>query len=207
VRTKPVHNSSHLIGYVINEYLENCTTISTNGYQWNKPELEFLVTVYRKKKYTPCSKKEAQQHILDKKVHGRNIKKGNEEFNTLCLLCASNDETQTHLLLSCNHLKMVYWRKDYFQSCKEIIASGNDVVPREYLSKLWEWLEQPEDELDDTIINSDNRRVGIMMGIPQKEDLDSSSVEGLVVKAGEQKSMQKLMTKLWGKSIEYAIVT
>jgi hypothetical protein len=46
-----------------------------------------------------------------------------------------------------------------------------------------------------------------MMGIPQKEDLARGGVEGLVVKEGDRKSMQKLMTKLWKKSIEYTILT
>jgi hypothetical protein len=82
---------------------------------------------------------------------------------------------------------MVYWRKEYFQPCKDIIASGNDAVPKEHLRKLWEWVVQQEDGLlDDTINNFDSRRVGLMIEIPQKEDLARGGVECLVVKAGEQ---------------------
>jgi hypothetical protein len=74
-------------------------------------------------------------------------------------------------------------------------------VPKEHISTLWEWVGQPEDGLDDTIINLENQRVGLMIGISQKKDLDRGGVKGLVAKVGEQKLMQKLMTKLWGKSI------
>jgi hypothetical protein len=65
------------------------------------------VQVWGEKKYMPCSKKEAQQHIFDKKAHGGNIKKGNKDFDVLCPLCAGNDKMQAHLL-RCDHPMMVY---------------------------------------------------------------------------------------------------
>jgi hypothetical protein len=42
--------------------------------------------------YTPGRKPSsyAQQHILDKKPHGKNLKKGDEAFESLCPLCAQN---------------------------------------------------------------------------------------------------------------------
>jgi hypothetical protein len=107
-----VHNSANLTEHVMSEYLAERTKISKSSYQWDKSEMGFLASVWGKKKYMPCSKKKAQQHILDKKSHGRNLKKGDEAFETLCPLCAQNDETQAHLLLRCEHPIMVYWRRD-----------------------------------------------------------------------------------------------
>jgi hypothetical protein len=49
----------------------------------------------------------------------------------------------------------------------------------------------------------DNRRVGLMMGIPQKEDLVRAQ-KNVMVKDAEQKSMHSTMIELWVTSIEYA---
>jgi hypothetical protein len=111
-----VHNSANLTEHVMSKYLAERTKISKSNYQWDKSEMELLASVWGKKKYMPCSKQEAQRHLLDKKPHGRNLKKGDEAFETLCLLCARNDETQAHLLLRCEHPIMIYWRRDYFKN-------------------------------------------------------------------------------------------
>jgi hypothetical protein len=83
----------------MSEYLAERTKISKSNYQWDKSKMGFLASVWGKKKCMPCSKQKAQQHILDKKPHGRNLKKCDEAFEILCPLCARNDETQVHLLL------------------------------------------------------------------------------------------------------------
>jgi hypothetical protein len=59
---------------------------------------------------------------------------------------------------------------------------------------------------DDLIVSMDNRRVGLMMGIPRKEDLARAHTN-IMVKDGEQKSMHSTMIELWETSIEYAIIT
>jgi hypothetical protein len=79
-------NTANMMDYVIREYLDNRAATSVSWYPWNRVEMGFLATVWGKRKYTPCSKKEAQQHIYDKKAHGRNIKKGDQSFD-LCARC------------------------------------------------------------------------------------------------------------------------
>jgi hypothetical protein len=59
---------------------------------------------------------------------------------------------------------------------------------------------------DDSIVSMDNRRVGLMMGIPHKEDLVRAQTN-IMVKDAEQKSMHYTMIELWVTSIEYAIIT
>jgi hypothetical protein len=122
------------------------------------------------------------------------------------ILC--NDETQAYLLLRCQHPIMQYWRKDYFRCCKEIIGKNPDAAPRAYLWELWDWVGQLLVLDDDPEINKDSRRVGLMMGIPIKEDLEEQG-KGTShrMNAGEQKSMHSTMIALWVKSLEYAIIT
>jgi hypothetical protein len=147
----------------------------------------FLASVWGKKKYMLCSKQEAQQHILDKKSHGRNLKNGDEAFETLFPLCARNDETQAHLLLRCKHPIMVYRRRDYFKKCSDVIGKGKDAGPRAFLGELWKWAGQQIKMGDDSIVSMDNRRVGLMMGIPHKEDLERAQTN-IMVNDAEQKS-------------------
>jgi hypothetical protein len=59
---------------------------------------------------------------------------------------------------------------------------------------------------DDLIVGMDNRRVGLMMGIPHKEDLARAQTN-IMVKDAEQKSMHFTMIELWVTSIKYAIIT
>jgi hypothetical protein len=168
----------------------------------------FLATVWGRRKHMPCSKKEAQQHIYDKKAHGRNISKGDKTFVPRCPLCSCNDETQAHLLLRCEHPIMKYWRKDYFRCCEEIIGNNPDKTPRDFLGDLWKWVGYPLVSEADPEINKDSRRVGLMMGIPIKTDLEEQGQgTNLRMNAGEQKSMHSTMIALWVKSIEFAIIT
>jgi hypothetical protein len=112
-----VHNSIHLQGHVMREYLEERTRISTSKYPWDKSEMGFLAYTWGKKKSMRYSKQETQQHIYDKKVHGRNIKKGDPKFDAICPLCLHNGETQAHSILRCYHSAMKYWREEYFAKC------------------------------------------------------------------------------------------
>jgi hypothetical protein len=201
-----VHNSANLTEHVMSEYLAERTKISKSNYRWDESKLGFLASVWGKKKCMPCSKQKAQQHILDKKPHGRNLKKGDKAFETLCPLSARKYETQAHLLLRCEHPIMVYWRKNYFRKCSDIIGKGKDAGPRAFLGKLWKWVGQPIEMGDDSIVSMDNRRVGLMMGIPHKEDLVRAQTN-IMVKDAEQKSMHSTMIELWATSIEYAIIT
>jgi hypothetical protein len=184
------------MSYVISEYLAERTKIFKSNYQWDKSEMGFLISLWGKKKYMPCSKQEAQQQILDKKLHGRNLKKGDEAFETLCPLCARNDETQAHLLLRCEQPIMVYWRKDYFKKCSDVIGKGKDAGPRAFLGELWKWAGQQIEMGDDSIV----------MGIPRKEDLVRAQTN-IMVNDAEQKSMHSTTIELWVTSIEYAIIT
>jgi hypothetical protein len=59
---------------------------------------------------------------------------------------------------------------------------------------------------DDSIVSMDNRRVGLMMGIPHKEDLARAHTN-IMVKDAERKSMHSTMIELWVTSIKYAIIT
>jgi hypothetical protein len=59
---------------------------------------------------------------------------------------------------------------------------------------------------DDLIVSMDNRRVGLMIGIPHKEDLVRAQTN-IMVKDAEQKSMHSTMIELWVTSIECAIIT
>jgi hypothetical protein len=79
-------NTANMMDYVIKEYLANRAATSVSGYPWNLAQMGFLATVWGRRKYMPCSKKEAQQHIYDKKAHGRNISKGDKSFDPVCPL-------------------------------------------------------------------------------------------------------------------------
>jgi hypothetical protein len=98
-----VHNSGHLRGHVMREYLATRTEISVSKYPWDRSEMGFLAFTWSKKKRLRYSKQETQQHIFDKKAHGWNIKKGDPKFEAICPLCLHNDETQAHILLRCCH--------------------------------------------------------------------------------------------------------
>jgi hypothetical protein len=103
---------------------------------------------------------------------------------------------------------MEYWMKDYFRCCEEIIEKTPDKGPRDYLGGLWKWVGQPLVSEVDPEINKDSRRVGLMMEIPIKTDLEEQGQEtNLRMNAGEQKSMHSTMIALWVKSIEFAIIT
>jgi hypothetical protein len=129
-------NTANMMDYVIKEYLVTRADTSVSGFPWDLVQMGFLATVLGRRKHMPCSKKEAQQHIYDKKAHGRNISKGDKAFDPRCPLCSCNDETQAHLLLRCKHPIMEYWRKDYFRCCEEIIENNPDKTPRNYLGEL-----------------------------------------------------------------------
>jgi hypothetical protein len=58
---------------------------------------------------------------------------------------------------------MVYWRKDYFKNCSDIIGKGKDTGPREFLGELWKWVGQQIEMGDDSIVSMDNRRVVIII--------------------------------------------
>jgi hypothetical protein len=167
-----VHNSSHLQGHVMREYLAERTKISVSEYPWDRSEMGFLSYTWGKKKRLRYSKQETQQHIFDKKAHGRNIKKGDPKFEAICGLCLNNDETKAHILLRCCHPVMKYWRKEYFEKCKTIIKEQKDPAFEKYLGGLWEWIATPLDKDGQTIINMDSRRVALMMGRPIREDLE-----------------------------------
>jgi hypothetical protein len=116
---------------------------------------------------------------------------------TRCPLCSCNDETQAHLLSRCKHPIMEYWRKDYFRCCKEIIGNNPDKSPKDYLGDLWKWVGQPLVSEVDPEINKDSRRVGLMMGIPIKTDLEEQGQDtNHRMNAGEQKSMHSTMIAL-----------
>jgi hypothetical protein len=155
-----VNNSSHLQGHVMREYLEERTKISTSKYPWDRSEMCFLAYTWGKKKAMRYSKQETQRHIYDKKAHGRNIK------NAICPLCLHNDETQAHILLRCFHPAMKFWREEYFAKCTTAIKEQKDPVLEEYLGGLWEWIAQPLDDDDQSVIDMDSRRVALMMGRP-----------------------------------------
>jgi hypothetical protein len=72
---------------------------------------------------------------------------------------------------------MEYWRKDNFRCCKEIIEKKTDKTPRDFLGGLWKWVGQPLVSEVDPEINKDSRRVGLMMGIPIKTDLEEQGQE------------------------------
>jgi hypothetical protein len=114
-----VHDSSHLQGHVMREYLEERTKISTSKYPWDRSEMGFLASTWGKKKAMRYSKQETQQHIYDKKAHRRNIKKGDPKFDDICPLCLHNDETQAHILLRCCHPAIKFWREEYFAKCAQ----------------------------------------------------------------------------------------
>jgi hypothetical protein len=110
-----VHNSGHLQGHVMREYLAARTEISVSKYPWKRSQMGFLAFTWGKKKRLRYSKQETQQHIFDKKAHGRNIKKGDPKYEAICPLCLHNDKTQTHNLLRCCHPAIEYWREEYFE--------------------------------------------------------------------------------------------
>jgi hypothetical protein len=89
---------------------------------------------------------------------------------------------------------MEYWRKDYFCCCEEIIENNPDKAPREYLGGLWKWVGQPLVSDVGPEINKNSRRVGLMMGISIKTDLEEQGQDtNLRMNAGEQKSMHSTM--------------
>ena len=203
-----VQNSRQLTGHIISEYLIKRTEESKkhSNYPWHRSEMGFLATKWGKKKAMPCSKREAQQHIFDKKAHGRNIKKGKPSFDSLCPLCQRNDEDQAHLLLRCEHPVMTYWRKDYFETCRTEINKSTEARPKAFMHELWNWIGKSLDEGDPDIINQDSRRVALMMGRPLKEDVTLPEFAN-TISSGEQKAIQALILITWKLSIEYAKLT
>jgi hypothetical protein len=107
----------------------------------------FLAYTWGKKKRMRYRKQETQQHIYDKKAHGRN-RKGDPKFDAICPLCLHNDETQAHILLRCYHPAIKLWREEYFAKCITAIKEQKDPVLEEYLGGLWEWISQPLDDDD-----------------------------------------------------------
>jgi hypothetical protein len=98
----------------------------------------------------------------------------------------------------------VRWRSR--PKCGDVIGKGKDAGPRAFLGELWKWVGQQIKMGDDSIVSMDNRRVGLMMGIPQKEDLVRAQTN-IMVNNAEQKSMHSTMIELCVTSIEYAIIT
>jgi hypothetical protein len=74
------------------------------------------------------------------------------------------------------------------------------------LGELWKWAGQQIKMGYDSIVSIDNRRVGLVMGIPHKENLVRAQ-KNIMVKDAEKKSMHSTMIELWVTSIEYAIIT
>jgi hypothetical protein len=101
---------------------------------------------------------------------------------------------------------MVYWRRDYFRKCSDVIEKGKDAGPRAFLGELWKWVGQKIEMGDDSIVSMDNRRVGLMIKKPHKKDLARAHTN-IMVKDAEQKSMHSNMIELWETLIEYAIIT
>jgi hypothetical protein len=75
------------------EYLAERTRISISKYPWDRSEMGFLATQWGKKKAMKFTKLVAQQHIFDKKAHGRNMKKGDATYEAKYPLCNHNDES------------------------------------------------------------------------------------------------------------------
>jgi hypothetical protein len=198
-----VHNSSHLQGHVMREYLAARTEISVSKYPWDMSEMGFLAFTWSKKKRLRYSKQETQQHIFDKKAHGWNIKKGDPKFKAICPLCIHNDETQAHILLRCCHPAMKYWREEYFARCSKITKGTKDPVIEAYLGGLWGWIAKPLDKDDPTIIDMDSRRVAMMMGRPIREDLERPGSQTHLT-ADQIQKMQQAMLELWQTSLEFA---
>jgi hypothetical protein len=65
---------------------------------------------------------------------------------------------------------MVYWRKDYFKKCSDVIGKGKDAGPREFLGELWKWVGQQIEMGDDSIVSMDNRSSILLL---LSEGLDS----------------------------------
>jgi hypothetical protein len=65
--------------------------------------MAFLATVWGKRKYMPCSKKDATMQVFDKKTNSRNIKKVGKSFESTCQLSNMGKESQAHLMLRCRH--------------------------------------------------------------------------------------------------------
>jgi hypothetical protein len=105
-------------------------------------------------------------NLYDKKAHGRNIKKGDPKFDAICPSAPSiaNDETQAHILLRCCHSAIKFCREKYFAKCTTAIKEQKDPVLEEYLGGLWEWITQPLDDDDQSVIDMDSRRVALIMG-------------------------------------------
>jgi hypothetical protein len=154
-----VHNTSHIRGHVMREYLAERTRKSTSKYPWDKSKMGFLATQWGRKKAMKFSKLAAQQH-------GRNIRKGDASYEAKCPLCNHNDETQAHIMLRCDHPAMKYWRDEYFRKCNtEILGISNKGI-KDYLEGLWTWIAQPQEEGEDTSDTMDSRRIALMMGRP-----------------------------------------
>jgi hypothetical protein len=200
-----VPNSSHLQRHVMREYLEERTKILTSKYPWDRSEMGFLAYKWGKKKRMRYSKQETQ-HIYDKKAHGRNIKKGDPKFDAICPLCLHNDETQAHILLRCFHPAMKYWREEYFAKCTTTIKEQKDPVLEEYLGGLWEWIAQPLDDEDQSVIDIDRRRVALMLGRPIRKDLERPGSQAHLT-AGQIQKMQKSILELWQTSLEFVVTT
>jgi hypothetical protein len=98
-----VHNTAQLTGYVMGEYLEERTKELLSNFSWNKLKMGFLATVWGKRKYIPCSKKEATMQVFHKNANGRNMKKREKSFDSTFQLCNTGEESQAHLMLRCKH--------------------------------------------------------------------------------------------------------
>jgi hypothetical protein len=166
----------------------------------------FLATQWGRKKAMKLSKQAAQQHIFDKKAHGRNMRKGDAKYEAKCSLCNHNDENQAHIMLRCDHPAMKYWRDEYFRKCNIEIQVISNKGTKDYLEGMWTWIAQPQVEGEDTSDNMDSRRIALMMARPIQEDLVRPGPEE-VMTPGQIKTMQGTMLTLWQISIEYAATT
>jgi hypothetical protein len=90
--------------------------------------------------------------------------------------------------------------------CTTAIKEQKDPVLEEYLGGLWEWIAQPLDDDDQSVIDMDSRRVALMMGRPIRKDLERPGSEALLT-AGQIQKMQKTMLELWQTSLEFAVTT
>jgi hypothetical protein len=101
---------------------------------------------------------------------------------------------------------MKFWREKYFAKCTTAIKEQKDPVLEAYLGGLWEWIAQPLDDNDQSVIDMDNRRVAVMMGRPIREDLERLGLQAHLT-AGQIQKMKKAMLELWQTSLEFTVTT
>jgi hypothetical protein len=187
-----VHNTAHLPGYVMDEYLEESTKESLSNFPWNQLEMGFLATVWGKRKYMPCSKKEATMQVFD----GRNMKKGEKSFDSTCQLCNMGEESQAYLMLRCKHPVMKFWRDDYFQRCHLAKNECLKERPKAFMGSLWKWIVAPL-ELEEGVESGKNSQiVAVMLGRPIKEDLKNQQYDR-EINSGERAAMLFLNKQTW----------